>query len=123
MSCNVAHQRSGPEPLWGGPGPVCDTSGCDEFALLRLDVAAVLRRQSQFEDLAHDGAELPGQRTGVVRDAVTLADLLDLGRDLGVPMCRHVREQVVLDLVRQVAGQDVEQLAAGEVRRTEDLAE
>jgi hypothetical protein len=40
-----------------------------------------------------------------------------------VPVRRDVREQVVFDLERQVAAHDVEQLAAGQVRRTEQLPE
>src|ERR1700733_2669754 len=123
MACNVADQRSGPEPLGGGPGPMWCDSGCDELAFFRRGRATAHRRHGQLDDLAHDGAELLRQRTGVVRDAVASADLLHLPRDLGVAVRWHVREQVVLDLVRQVAGQDVEELATGQVRRTEDLAE
>ena len=67
--------------------------------------------------------ELLGQRALVVGHAVPLADLLDLFGDLGVAVRRDVREQVVLDLERQVAAHDVEQLAAGQVRRAEHLAE
>ena len=56
-------------------------------------------RQRQLDDLAHDAAELPGQRAAVVRDAVALADLPHLARDLRVAVRRDVGEQVVLDLV------------------------
>ena len=74
-------------------------------------------------DLAHHGGELLRQRALVVRDAVALADLLHLDRDLRVAERGDVGEQVVLDLVRQIAGQDVEQLSSGEVGRAEDLPE
>jgi len=36
---------------------------------------------------------------------------------------RHVGEEVVLDLVAEVAGQEVEQAAAGDVGRPQHLAE
>src|SRR4051812_28952756 len=79
------------------------------------------RRQCELGDLTHHAAELPVQRAGVVRDAVALADLADLGRDLRVAVGRQVGEQVVLDLVAEVAGHDVEELAAREVGRPEQL--
>ena len=47
----------------------------------------------------------------------------DLGRDLGVPVARQVREQVVLDLVAEVAAHHVEQRAALEVGGAEDLSQ
>src|ERR1700757_767103 len=80
-------------------------------------------REGQLDDLTHDGAELLRQRAAVVRDAVPFADLLHLGRNLGIPTGRQVGEQVVLDLVRQVAGQQMKGLAPGQIRRTQDLAE
>jgi hypothetical protein len=39
------------------------------------------------------------ERTGVVRQAVALADVAHLHGDLAVAMSRDVGEQVVLDLV------------------------
>jgi hypothetical protein len=54
---------------------------------------------------------------------VALADLADPGRDLRVPAGREVGEQVVLDLVAQVAGEEVEDATPGQVRRAEDLTQ
>ncbi len=80
-------------------------------------------REREPHDLAAHLAELPVQRPGVVRQPVALADLPHLPRDLGVAAGRHVGEQVVLDLVAEVAGEDVEQRRRPvEVRRSEDLA-
>ena len=60
-------------------------------------------RQREPEDLPHDAAELLVQRPGVVGEPVALADLAHLDRDLGVAVRRQVGEEVVLDLVREVA--------------------
>src|ERR1700753_2249733 len=57
-------------------------------------------RDAQLDDLTDHGAELLEQWALVVGDAVALADLLHLGSDLGVAARRHVREEVVLDLMR-----------------------
>src|SRR5271165_3521893 len=79
------------------------------------------RRQRELDDLAHDASELLVQRTGVVGDAVALADLPDLVGDLAVAVGGEVGEQVVLDLVAEVAGEDMKDLAAGQVGRAEHL--
>src|SRR5215218_3852395 len=83
---------------------------------------AIAIRQRQPHDLLHDAAELLVQRSAVVRQPIALADLAHLDRQLAVAMRRDVREQVVLDLVAEVAAHDVEELAAGEVCRAEQLA-
>ena len=57
------------------------------------------------------------QRPGGVGQPVPLEQRPHLRGDLGVPVARQVREQVVLDLVRQVAGHDVQSSAAADVRR------
>src|SRR5437763_1979209 len=64
--------------------------------------------QGVAQDLADDGPELLRQPTAVVRQAVARADLPHLRGDLRVTVCRQVGEHVVLDLVAQVAGQNVE---------------
>src|ERR1700689_3725265 len=88
------------------------------LATIRLAAAAAGQRwQRQLADLTDDAAELPVQRAGVVRDAVALGDLADLGRYLGVAVGGKVGEQVVLDLEAEVAREDGKQLAAGEVGR------
>ena len=78
-------------------------------------------RQRQPAIFSH-AAELLAQRARVVRQAVAPADLLHLDRDLGVAVGGDVGEEVVLDLVAEVAGQHVEELAAGDVGRAEQLA-
>jgi hypothetical protein len=78
--------------------------------------------EREAADLPDDAAELLSQRADVVGDAVALADLADLGRDFRIAIGRQVREEVVLDLEAQVAGEDVEGSAAVEVGRAEQLA-
>jgi hypothetical protein len=48
----------------------------------------------------------------VVLELVSVEQLLHLEGDLGVPVARQVREDVVLDLVGEVARQDVQQATA-----------
>src|SRR5204862_1149725 len=50
------------------------------------------------------------------------ADLLDPRRDLRVARARHVREQVMLDLVAEVAADDMEERAALDVGGPDELA-
>src|SRR4051794_40120511 len=64
-------------------------------------------RERQPQDRPVHAAELPVQRAGVVRQVVLLADLAHARGDLAVARARHVRVQVVLDLVAEVARQDV----------------
>ena len=68
-------------------------------------------------------AELLEQRAGVVRQLVLLADRLDARRDLAVARARHVRVQVVLDLVAEVAADHVEERAPLDVGGAEELAD
>ena len=63
------------------------------------------------------------QRSGVVRQRVAFAEVLDPWGDLGVAGARHVGEQVVLDLVAEVAAHDVKERAAVDVGRAEQLAD
>jgi hypothetical protein len=79
-------------------------------------------RQRVAQDPPHDLPVLARQRPRGVRQPVALADLLHARRQLGVAVARDVREQVVLDLVRQVPGHDVEERVAREVRRAQELA-
>jgi class 3 adenylate cyclase len=65
--------------------------------------------EGQPDDGSLDGAELVSEATGVVGQSVAFADVFDLGCDLGVAARGHVREDVVFDLVAQVARQDVKQ--------------
>src|SRR5579884_4510772 len=78
----------------------------DRLLLLDLAVSDGLllpvARQCQPEDLLHHRAELLAQRPGVVRNAVALANLAHLDRDLAVAVRWDVREHVVLDLVAEV---------------------
>ncbi len=66
-------------------------------------------REGQPGDRALHGAPLLAHRSGVVGQAVLLADLLHPRRDLLVPRAGHVRVEVVLDLEGQVAGHHVEE--------------
>ena len=59
--------------------------------------------QRQLHDRAQRLAVLPVQRAGRVGDVVLVAQRPHPHRDLGVPVARQVREQVVLDLVAEVA--------------------
>ncbi len=97
----------------------------------RLAVAALVRaglrprlaaREREPQDRALHHPELLRERARVVGQPVALADVLDLRRDLRVAGARHVGEQVVLDLVAEVAADDVEQRAAVDVRRADELA-
>jgi hypothetical protein len=74
-------------------------------------------------DLLDHRSELAIQRAGVVWNAVALADLAHLDGDLSGAVGRDVREQMMLDLAAQVAAEDVEQTAAGEVGGAERLAQ
>ena len=80
-------------------------------------------RQRQLHDGAQRLAVLPVERTGRVGDVVLGGQCPHLLRDLGIPVARQVREEVVLDLEAEAAGEDVQQPAALEVRRAEDLPE
>src|SRR4051794_11572714 len=86
----------------------------------RLTVALSVGKR-EAADLLDDAAELLAERADVVGDAVAPTDLADLLGDFGVAVGRQVREQVVLDLEAQVAGEDVEGPAAAEVCRAEEL--
>ncbi len=63
-----------------------------------------------------------GAAAGVVRQLVARADLAHPGGDLAVAGAGHVRVEVVLDLVAEVAAHHVEQRAAIDVRRADQLA-
>ena len=67
--------------------------------------------------------DLAEQRPAVVGEPVPLEHLADLPGDLAVPVARQVREDVVLDLVGQVAAQHVEQRRTRDVGRAQHLAQ
>ena len=113
---DTSHQA--PSTAISAPEPLELTA---EVAAVGLLEPAVGERQP---DHAVPGrADLADQRAGVVVEPVALEQGLDLGRDLGVPVARQVREAVVLDLVGEVAGHQVHEGAAGDVGRAEHLAE
>jgi hypothetical protein len=68
--------------------------------------------KARAQDGALHRAELCEERSGVVGQRVALAQVLDPRCDLGLSAARHVGEEVVLDLVAEVAAPDVEQRAA-----------
>src|SRR5215208_3302484 len=74
------------------------------------------------EDRPLDTAELLPERAGVVRELVALTDLLDPRSDLRVAAAGHVRKEVVLHLVAEVAARDVEERAPLDVGRAHELA-
>src|SRR6202035_5684184 len=78
--------------------------------------------EGEPQDRAVDRAELPVQRTRVVGQPVSVADVPHAGRDLGVAAGGHVGVEMMLDLKAQVAGQQVKHGAAIDVRRAEQLA-
>src|SRR5204863_10194012 len=65
-------------------------------------------REREAEDGAVDHPPLLAEPAAVIGEAVLLADRLDPGRDLRIAGARHVREEVVLDLVAEVAARHVE---------------
>src|SRR5262249_54539442 len=79
--------------------------------------------ECQPEDTAVHRKPLLGKPPGVVGQRVALADILDLWSDPGVPAAGHVWIQVVLNVVTEVAADDVEQWAAVDVGRTDQLAD
>ncbi len=56
-------------------------------------------------------------------DAVAGADVANLRCDFGIAPRRHVRKQVVFDLVAQVAGHKMEPASAFQIARALDLAQ
>src|SRR3954471_19167435 len=64
--------------------------------------------KSQSQDRSLDAAKLLAEPATVIGQPVALADVFDLGGDLRISARRHVWEDVMLDLVAEVAGQDVE---------------
>src|SRR6202042_2839439 len=72
----------------------------DQRTLVGARLRAVLpAREREPDDRALDHPKLLVERPRVVRKPVALADLAHLRGDLPVTRARHVREQVVLDLV------------------------
>ncbi len=63
-----------------------------------------------------DGSELLVQRAGVVGQAVATAHVAHARCDLGVAAGGHVGVEVMLDLEAEVAGQQVKERAAVDVR-------
>src|SRR5690606_26281766 len=80
-------------------------------------------RQSQAQDALPDRTRLPSQRSGCVRQAEPLAQGADPRRDLRVPVAGQVGEQMMLDLVAEVTAHDVEEAAAVDIARAEQLAQ
>src|SRR5260221_10209988 len=77
----------------------------------------------EAENAAPSGAVLPPQRAGDIRDAVPGAEFAHVRGDLGVAVAGQVGERVVLDLVAEVAAEDMEQRAALDVGGALDLAQ
>src|SRR5258706_15958414 len=78
-------------------------------------------RERQSQDLPRRGSELAAERARVVRKSVLLGERTYAGRQLGVAIAGQVREEVMLDLMAQVPGENVEERAALDVAGTEQL--
>src|SRR6187551_607752 len=78
--------------------------------------------ESEAEDRSLHHPQLLAEGSAVVGQAIALADLFHLRGDLRVAGAGQIREEVVLDLVAEVAAGDVEQGAALDVRRSGQLA-
>src|SRR4051794_35507277 len=115
----VGAGRRGPLPRRGRRGALELPVDAAVRARLRPRLAA---REREPDDRAVHHPPLLEERAGVVGQPVALADLLHARRDLGVARARHVGVEVVLDLVAEVATGDVEERAALDVRRAEELA-
>src|SRR5690349_19807207 len=63
--------------------------------------------ECKSKDAAVHRIPLLGKSAAVVRQLVALADVFDLRRDLGVSAARHVRIQVMLNLIAQIAADDM----------------
>ena len=75
------------------------------------------------QDAFHHGEVLFEQAACVVEQAILFAQRLNVWRDFGVAVCRHVRKEVVLNLVAQMPGHDVKQAPTGEIARARELAQ
>src|SRR5579862_5139022 len=78
--------------------------------------------EGQAQDGALDHSELLAERAAVIGQAVAHAYLAHPGRDLAVTGARHVREQVVLDLIAEISADHVEERPAVDVGRAHELA-
>src|SRR5690606_21758655 len=74
-------------------------------------------------DASEYRGDLPTHAAGVVFLAVAGGNLAHLAGHLGVAARRQVRVQVMLDLVAQVAGENVEQRATFQVAGAAQLAQ
>ena len=81
----------------------------------------ILVRQRQLQQCLLHLDQLHREGIGVVRQFELPRDVLHPLTDVGETVRRHIREQVVLDLVVEVAGEDRQQLPTLEVRRAEHL--
>ena len=78
------------------------------------------KREPQDRSLHHP--QLLGERTGVVGEAVALADVLHARRDLAIAAARHVGKEVMLDLIAEIPARHVEERAALDVGGADQLA-
>src|SRR3954464_1601984 len=113
----AARLRGGGQPVRLLPGAL------DLLALVGAGLRAHLAAgEREPHDRALHHAQLLEERPGVVGQLVALADLAHARRDLAVAGARHVGVEVVLDLVAEVAADDVEERAALDVGGADQLA-
>ena len=77
--------------------------------------------QRQAQDASPDVRGLAGQRAGRVREAEPLAQGADPRGELRIPIAGQVGKEVVLDLVAEVATEEVERRRSADVRGAEQL--
>src|SRR5690606_38952980 len=82
-----------------------------------------LARHRIAQDPPHHLAELRPQRVGVVIDAVAFTDGAHLLRHGGIAARRNIREQMMFDLVAEVAAENMKQPPATQVGRPAQLAQ
>ena len=78
-------------------------------------------RKGQTEDLPGGGAKLAGQRALVIGNAIAGGECLHPRRHLRIAIAAHIRVQMVLDLMAQVARQDVEQATPTDIAGAQHL--
>src|SRR6476646_2628349 len=89
---------------------------------LRGNRAAAERRQAVGDDAPDDGEELPHERPGIVVLVVARGDRPHARRHLCIAPRGEVGKEVVLDLMAQVSGKEVEDRPALQIARAAQLA-
>lgn len=78
-------------------------------------------RQTMPQNPPDNLSKLLGKTAAIIVDSITLTDLLHLWGKRGVAMCWNIRKQVMLNLVTEVAREQVHQPPTSQVRRATNL--